>query len=50
MRSAPFAGGFFTGDYEGLESAGTTFIPFVSFANTGNAANPTDIFAARVTP
>jgi hypothetical protein len=50
MRSAPFANGFFTGDYEGLESAGSTFLPLVSLANTGNAANPTDTFSARVTP
>jgi hypothetical protein len=49
MRSAPVARGFFTGDYEGLESAGNTFIPFVSLANTGNQTNPTDIFAASVT-
>ena len=26
MRQAPFAGGFFTGDYEGLASAGTTSV------------------------
>jgi Neuraminidase (sialidase) len=50
MRSAPFARGFFTGDYEGLESAGNDFIPFVSIANTGNTANPTDVFSTRVTP
>jgi hypothetical protein len=50
MRAAPFARGFFTGDYEGLESAGSDFIPLVSLANTGNAANPTDVFSARVTP
>jgi photosystem II stability/assembly factor-like uncharacterized protein len=50
MRSAPFARGFFTGDYEGLESAGNAFIPFVSLANTGNTVNPTDVFSARATP
>jgi hypothetical protein len=50
MRTAPFANGFFTGDYEGLESAGGEFIPFVSIANTGNTANRTDVFSARVTP
>lgn len=50
MRSAPVARGFFTGDYEGLESAGTTFVPLVSIANTGNRANPTDVFSARATP
>ena len=30
MRQAPFAGGFFTGDYEGLASAGNAFTPFFS--------------------
>ncbi|MDQ4051852.1 MAG: glycoside hydrolase [Actinomycetota bacterium] len=50
MRSAPFARGFFVGDYEGLESAGNDFIPFASFANTGDQSNPTDIFATTATP
>jgi hypothetical protein len=30
MRQAPDAGGFFTGDYEGLANAGTAFTPFFS--------------------
>ena len=30
MRQAPFAGGFFTGDYEGLANSGTAFTPFFS--------------------
>jgi hypothetical protein len=30
MRNAPNAGGFFTGDYEGLANAGTDFAPFFS--------------------
>ena len=30
MRSAPFAGGFFVGDYLGLAATGTTFKPFWS--------------------
>ena len=50
MRSAPNARGFFTGDYEGLESAGNDFMAFASFANTGVGTTPTDIFAATVTP
>jgi hypothetical protein len=28
MRTAPYAGGYFTGDYEGLDNFGTTFTPF----------------------
>jgi hypothetical protein len=30
MRTAPFALGFFTGDYEGLSSVGNAFTPFFS--------------------
>jgi hypothetical protein len=48
MRTAPDAVGFFTGDYEGLTSAGSVFEPFAVVANSGNAANPTDVFATRV--
>jgi hypothetical protein len=28
MRTAPYASGYFTGDYEGLDNFGTTFTPF----------------------
>ncbi|HEY8200920.1 MAG TPA: hypothetical protein VII47_06175, partial [Actinomycetota bacterium] len=28
MRTAPYAAGYFTGDYEGLDNFGTTFTPF----------------------
>jgi hypothetical protein len=28
MRTAPYAGGYFVGDYEGLDNFGTTFTPF----------------------
>jgi nucleoside-diphosphate-sugar epimerase len=48
MRSAPFAGGFFMGDYEGLDSAGRTFKPVFGVANTGNQANPTNMLATTV--
>lgn len=44
MKTAPFARGFFVGDYEGLGVAGTTFQPFFAAANSGNTANRTDIF------
>src|SRR6266540_1716288 len=42
MRTAPFAGGFFVGDYEGLASIGTDFVPFFVQANSGDTANRTD--------
>jgi hypothetical protein len=43
MRTAPFARGFFVGDYEGLS---VTLMPFFVKANSGNVANRTDVFAA----
>ena len=33
MLDAPFASGYFTGDYEGLASSGTAFLPFVVATN-----------------
>jgi hypothetical protein len=47
MRQAPFAGGFFTGDYEGLDSAGSVFTPFFSQSHAGD---PASIFFRRVGP
>ncbi len=46
MRTAPFAAGFFTGDYEGLTRTGEAFLPFFVTANSGNLTNRTDVFAA----
>jgi hypothetical protein len=48
MLTAPFAGGFFVGDYEGLTAAGTTFRPFFVQANSGNLTNRTDVFATNI--
>ena len=42
MRTAPFAEGYFVGDYEGLDNAGNAFTPLFVIANNGNASNPTD--------
>jgi hypothetical protein len=50
MRTAPYAGGFFTGDYEGLDHFGNTFVPFFVQANSDNTANRTDAFATTATP
>ncbi len=46
MRTAPFARGFFTGDYEGLAHGDEAFVPFVVLANSGNLSNRTDVFVA----
>jgi hypothetical protein len=39
MRQAPDAGGFFTGDYEGLANAGTAFTPFFSQPHAGDSSS-----------
>lgn len=50
METAPFAQGFFVGDYEGLASVGNAFLPFFIQTNSGNTANRTDAFATFVGP
>jgi hypothetical protein len=50
METAPNAGGFFVGDYEGLARAGSSFVAFFAMANDGNLANRTDIFEATLHP
>lgn len=50
MRSAPFANGYFVGDYEGLTSVGRSFLPVFVTANDGNTANPTDAFSTQWRP
>jgi hypothetical protein len=42
--------GFFVGDYEGLNTSGREFVPFLVQANSGNTGNRTDVFATTVTP
>ena len=44
MRTAPDAGGYFVGDYTGLDHVGTTFHPTWVGANDGNLSNRTDLF------
>jgi hypothetical protein len=45
MRTAPDAGGFFVGDYQGLTSIPRTFLPVFVTANSGNMMNRTDVFS-----
>lgn len=47
MRQAPFAGGFFVGDYEGLASDGNEFVPFFSQPHD---SDPSSVFFRRVGP
>ncbi|MGH8105825.1 MAG: sialidase family protein, partial [Arenimonas sp.] len=44
--TAPFAGGYFVGDYQTLVSSYNVFIPFFVKTNSGNFSNRTDVFAA----
>jgi Neuraminidase (sialidase) len=48
MRTAPFARGWFVGDYEGLARAGDGLMPFFVLANSGNVSNRTDVFATTL--
>jgi BNR repeat-like domain len=48
MLNAPFAGGFFVGDYEALTSIGTTFEPFFVQTNDESKSNRTDVFTTFV--
>jgi BNR repeat-like domain len=45
MTTAPIAGGYFVGDYEGLGHQDETFLPFFVMTNSGNLSNRTDVFA-----
>jgi hypothetical protein len=47
MRTAPYARGYFLGDYEGLSHSGNLFDAFFIKANDGNAANQTDGFFTK---
>jgi hypothetical protein len=47
MRQAPFALGFFTGDYEGLASGGNDLLTFFSMPH---GSDPSSVFFRRVGP
>ena len=49
LHQAPYARGYFVGDYQGLDSQGAVFRPFFTLASPGSDtafpnANPTDEF------
>jgi hypothetical protein len=51
MRTAPYAGGYFVGDYEGLDSFGSTFTPFFVQATGTDPFHPlSDAFYSTVGP
>jgi hypothetical protein len=49
FATAPFALGLFLGDYQGLTSIGSTFVPFYVTTNTASPTNLTDVFATLLT-
>ena len=49
IEQAPVARGYFLGDYEGLTSAASTFMPFFTQAVTA-PTDPTDVFFTTVGP
>ena len=50
MLSGPNARGYFIGEYVGLDANGSLFRPFFVQANSCNATNASDTFAAAVAP
>jgi hypothetical protein len=44
LQNAPFAEGYFLGDYQGLASAGGSFLPLFVAVNNGSTSNRTDVF------
>jgi hypothetical protein len=50
FTTAPDAGGFFLGDYQGLDSVGTSFVPFFAATNSGDTTNRSDIFFTTASP
>ncbi len=48
MLTAPYASGYFVGDYESVGTSGTSFQPFFVQANSGNTSNRTDVFTTNV--
>lgn len=45
LLTAPNAGGYFLGDYQGLVWSGDSFLSFFVAANSGDTQNRTDVFA-----
>lgn len=50
LRTAPFAGGFFLGEYQSLAAAGDSFMVAETFANDHSPTNRTDIYETTYRP
>ena len=49
LLDAPWADGFFLGDYEGLAGTGNGFVSLFAVANAGRPVNRTEVLSARIT-
>ncbi len=49
LRTTPYNGGFFLGEYQGLAGAGPSFVAVATFANGRSLDNRTDIFSCTAT-
>ena len=50
MRTAPLSGGFFLGEYQGLEAAGRAFKIAATLTNSGSLTNRTDVYSRTTWP
>ena len=50
LRTAPFAQGYFIGDYQGLVHAGESFLPFFSMTNAGDGGRAEVFFKPAQPP
>ena len=50
LEQAAVAGGYFLGDYEGLDTIGSTFAAFFDQAGTDQAVDPSDVYFAKIAP
>jgi hypothetical protein len=48
LRTAPYNGGFFLGEYQGLAGTRTTFVTAFAMTNGRDLLNRTDIYAAEL--
>ena len=49
LRTAPFNGGFFLGEYQGLAGTGNAFVVVAAFTNGRSLDNRTDIYSCTAT-
>lgn len=50
LRTAPFNGGFFLGEYQGLAADGQSFVAVATFTDGRDLDNRTDVYACVIVP